>query len=94
MAFTSDLEAVKARLHILHDDDNENLKQLLAEGEAYIRSTCGDFDMTKDVNGRKLVFEYVRFAYHGKTEHFYTCFFSELSSFSFELLPEVGDLDG
>ena len=78
------LQELKRRLHILHDDDDDNLRSLIEIAHAKVKHWCGDFDLTDPV-GRDLVFEQVRFIYHGKTELFYTLFASDLSQYGFTL---------
>ena len=93
MAFLNDVKELKARLHILHDHDDENLERLIEEGHAEIQGYCGKFDLETNTTGRKLVYEYVRFAYNGMTEHFYTSFLPDLIRFGFELWDGDEDVE-
>lgn len=93
MTESSYLEQLKLRLKILHDDDDENLKNLIEIAHAKIQSWCGQFTLDNLV-GRDLVFDYVRFAYNGKSEYFYNCFSGELSSFGFSLMKVGDDSEG
>ena len=79
------LEEVKAYLHILHEYDDVNLNNLINEGTAIITHYCGPFDIENNLVARRLVKEYVRFAWNGKSEHFYEQYQTDLSSLSFSL---------
>ena len=85
------LNELKQRLHILNDDDDENLTNLINIAHARIQSWCGQFELINLV-GKDLVFEYVRFTYNGKSEYFYNCFLHDLSAFGFSLM-KVGEGD-
>lgn len=87
MTYETYLAQIKERLHILHNEDDANLLRLLEEGHSIVQSLCGKFSM-ENVYGRSLVFDHVRFAYNGMSEHFYECFKASLSSFGWSL---VGD---
>lgn len=76
---------LKARLHILHNHDDDNMKNLIKMGHARIQGYVGDFPLTLDF-GRDLVFEYARFVYNNQTEWFYSSFHSELVSLTFNLM--------
>lgn len=73
------------------DDDLQNIIDLMERGHAYVQSRCGPFDFN-NVNGKNLVFDWVRFAINGYSEHFESSFLGELSSLGFELW-EPGESD-
>ena len=71
------------------DDDKDNLLAQMQRGHEYVKMRCGDFDMD-NINGRNLVFDWVRFAINGYSEHFESSFLSELSRLGFELWEPGG----
>ena len=86
---TQYLEEVKARLHILHNHDDENLIRLIKMGHEVVQGYTGNFPLSYD-RGRDLVYEYVRFAYNNMTEWFYESFMARLLNLNVEL-TEVED---
>lgn len=74
------------------DDDKDNILNLLKRGHHVIMSHCGVFDLENEV-GRDLVFDYVRFAYNGYREHFFSSFEYELNGFRWQIYTDAGDAD-
>lgn len=84
------LSEFKARMHIFHDGEDDNLKQLLSFSIAFVESRIGEFDTDKNLRGKELVFERTRYAYNDALEYFEDNFLSEIISLSLE---SVGDED-
>lgn len=79
------VEEVKEYLHIVNNDDDTNLHNLIKRGYATIESMCGVFDLEKDVEGRSLVIEWVRFHWLGAGEHFEDSYQCRIDSFAWKL---------
>lgn len=88
------LEEFKKRMHIFHDGEDDNLKQLLSFSIAFIESKCGKFDVesdkTFDKQAAELVFERTRYAYNDALEYFEDNFLSEILSL---IIESAGDDD-
>lgn len=84
------LEALKAYLHIVTDDDNTNLESLLNTAHKTLIRWCGSFDFDND-EGRQLAFDYVRYMRAGASEYFYKNFQSQIHSFAFSLMEVPAD---
>lgn len=65
------LNEAKTFLHVLHSNDDENIKNLINRGHVVVQSYCGNFDFDNEL-GKGLVMEYVRFAYNNMAEWFYS----------------------
>ena len=81
-------------MHIFHDGEDRNLKQLLSFSVAFVESKCGKFEVEGKTNTDKrateLVFERTRYAYNDALEYFEDNFQSEIFSLGIEM---AGDLD-
>ncbi|MFB4471821.1 phage gp6-like head-tail connector protein [Oceanobacillus caeni] len=81
-------------MHISHNEDS-NLRQLLSFSYAYIKSKCGEFDLSGeteiDLLGRELVFERTRYAYNDALEYFNTNFLSDINGLSLDIALKEGD---
>lgn len=90
---SSDLQAhveeLKSYLHIVTDDDDDNLESLLNTAHKTLIRWCGSFDFEND-EGKQLVFDYVRYMRAGASEYFYKNFQAQIISFGFSLM-EVPD---
>ncbi|WP_072520361.1 hypothetical protein [Gemella massiliensis] len=64
------LKKLKDRLHILHGDEDEQLKQLLSSSIFSLKIQCGNFDVETNLLAQELVFERVRYAYNDSLEYF------------------------
>lgn len=88
------LEEFKSRMHIFHNGEDDNLKQLLSFSIAFIKSKSGNvvFDGNKNVDklAKELVIERSRYAYNDAVEYFEDNFLSEIISLSIET---AGDFD-
>lgn len=82
------LKEFKDKLHILHDDEDSNLKRLLSFSYDIICEKCGFFDIENNEQGKSLVFERARYEYNDKLEYFDTNFLGEISSFLIRLERE------
>ncbi len=80
------LEEFKARMHIFHDGEDDNLKKLLSFSVSYVESKCGKFDMDEDSQATELVFERTRYAYNDALEYFEDNFLSEIISLGLEMV--------
>lgn len=74
------LKQFKDKLHILHDDEDDNLKRLLSFSYEILCEQCGFFDIDNNEQGKSLVFERARYEYNDKLEYFDTNFLGEMSS--------------
>lgn len=77
-------------MHIFHDGEDSNLKQLLSFSVAYVESKIGDFDLEENLKAKELVFERTRYAYNDALEYFEDNFLSEIIFLSLEM---AGDDD-
>lgn len=88
------LKEFKKRIHIYHDGEDSNLKELLSFSISYINSKCGKFkeDSDEEVQKRakELIFERTRYAYNDALEYFEDNFLSEIFSLGIDM---AGDLD-
>lgn len=72
-------------MHIFHDGEDDNLKELLSFSIAFVESKIGEFDIEKNEKARELVFERTRYAYNDALEYFEDNFLSEIISLSLEM---------
>nr|DAS93004.1 MAG TPA: Head Tail Connector Protein [Caudoviricetes sp.]DAY08855.1 MAG TPA: Head Tail Connector Protein [Caudoviricetes sp.] len=82
------LKQFKDKLHILHDDDDDNLKRLLSFSYSVLCEKCGFFDIENNEQGKSLVFERARYEYNDKLEYFDINFLGEISSLLIRLEKE------
>lgn len=82
------LEQFKERMHIFHDGEDDNLKQLLSFSVSFVESKIGEFDIEDNEKAKELVFERTRYTYNDAVEYFEDNFLSEIVSLSLE---SVGD---
>lgn len=73
------LELFKNKLHILHDDEDDNLILILEHAYDNLIEKCGYFSL-KMAQGLSLVFERARYDYFGKLEYFDVNFQGEVHS--------------
>lgn len=89
------LKQFKDRMHISHDSEDSNLKQLLSFSISYLKSKCGKFDLAGDKDtdkrAKELVFERTRYAYNDAIEFFEDNFLSEINSLALDLLEDEED---
>lgn len=85
---TTILEQFKDRMHISHDGEDGNLKQLLSFSYARIQTMCGPFAIDKDEEAKELVFERARYAYNDATEYFEGNFLSAINGIGLRLAYE------
>lgn len=78
------LKEFKNRMHIFHDGEDDNLKQLLSFSIAFVESKIGKFDIEEHTQAKELVFERTRYAYNDALEYFEDNFLSEIISLSLE----------
>lgn len=79
------LKQFKDRMHIFHEGEDDNLKELLSFSIAFVESKIGEFDITEHTKARELVFERARYAYNDALEYFEDNFLSEIVSLSLEM---------
>ncbi len=82
------LKEFKNRMHIFHDGEDDNLKQLLSFSIAFIESRIGEFDIDDHKKAKELIFERTRYAYNDALEYFEDNFLSEILSLSIESLGD------
>lgn len=84
------LKEMKDYLHVVTDDDDNNLKVLSKTAHSTLKRWCGSFDLDND-EGKQLVFDYVRYMRAGASEYFYKNFESQIHSFGFSLMEVPTD---
>ncbi|EDN7323695.1 phage gp6-like head-tail connector protein [Listeria monocytogenes] len=88
------LETFKERMHIFHDSEDSNLKQLLSFSIADLQDKCGVFNVDEHDRARELVIERTRYAYNDAIEFFDENFQSQITSLGFSLyVAESGGSD-
>lgn len=90
MVTENTLNKFKERMHIFHDGEDDNLKDLLSFSIAYLESKIGEIEIEKHTRARELVFERARYAYNDSLEYFEDNFLSEILSLTIE---NAGDED-
>lgn len=78
------LNEFKERVHIFHEGEDDNLKNLLSFSVAFVESKIGAFDIEENLKAKELVFERSRYAYNDAVEYFEDNFLSEILSLSLE----------
>lgn len=87
------LDEFKARNHIFHDSENDNLNDILSKSRVAIKRLVGSDDLTKPQIA-ELVLERSRYVYNDALEYFNDNFQSELIGVSLDnYSPESGDDD-
>lgn len=84
------LKHFKDKMHIFHDGEDDNLKELLSFSIAFVESKIGKFNIEENKKAKELVFERTRYAYNDAVEYFEDNFLSEILSLSLEM---AGDED-
>lgn len=79
------LKTFKDRMHIFHDSEDSNLKQLLSFSIADLQDKCGVFNVDEHDRARELVIERTRYAYNDSIEFFDENFQSQITSLGFSL---------
>lgn len=79
------LKMFKDRMHIFHDSEDSNLKQLLSFSIADLQDKCGLFNVDEHDRARELVIERTRYAYNDSIEFFDENFQSQITSLGFSL---------
>ncbi|HFU4116322.1 TPA: phage gp6-like head-tail connector protein [Streptococcus suis] len=76
------LTAFKERMRIFHDEEDDNLKRILAGSQAALSERFG---VAVDVidSGQELIIERSRYVYNDKLELFESAFAGELDRFAF-----------
>lgn len=88
------LKMFKDRMHIFHDSEDSNLKQLLSFSIADLQDKCGVFNVDEHDRARELVMERTRYAYNDSIEFFDENFQSQITSLGFSLyVAESGGTD-
>ena len=82
------LAEFKARMHITHGAEDDNLKRILSFSISALKRDCGEFDVNVNETGKELVFERTRYVYNDSLEFFNDNFLSQINSFSISLLPD------
>lgn len=84
------LKELKGYLHIVNDDDDNNLKSLLKTAHSTLIRWCGSFDFDNE-EGKQLAFDYVRYMHAGASEYFYSNYRAQIHSFAFSLMEVPAD---
>lgn len=84
------LKHFKDKMHIFHDGEDDNLKELLSFSIAFVESKIGKFNIEENKKAKELVLERTRYAYNDAVEYFEDNFLSEILSLSLEM---AGDED-
>ncbi|CDR51777.1 hypothetical protein [Staphylococcus schweitzeri] len=85
------LEKLKNRLHILDEESNENLIEMIVSSIVKLKNTCGEFDINSNEQARELVFERVRYLYNDVLEHFERNFAREITDLQMRLFFESSE---
>lgn len=80
------LNQFKKRMRIYHNSEDDNLNWLLSSSYRVIEARCGTFDISQSEEGKELVFERARYAYHDSVEYFEENFLSELHAFGMNMV--------
>ncbi|HAM1838872.1 TPA: phage gp6-like head-tail connector protein [Listeria monocytogenes] len=88
------LKKFKERMHISHNSEDSNLKELLSFSIADLQEKCGLFNVDEHVRARELVIDRTRYAYNDSIEFFDENFQSQITSLGFSLyVAESGESD-
>lgn len=88
------LKKLKDRMHISHNSEDSNLKELLSFSIADLQDKCGVFNVDEHDRARELVIERTRYAYNDAIEFFDENFQSQITSLGFSLyVAESGGSD-
>lgn len=88
------LKTFKDRMHISHNSEDSNLKQLLSFSIADLQDKCGVFNVDEHDRARELVMERTRYAYNDSIEFFDENFQSQITNLGFSLyVAESGGSD-
>ncbi|MCL9696599.1 hypothetical protein ACKZ7T_06875 [Staphylococcus aureus] len=85
------LEKLKNRLHILDEESDENLIDMIVSSIVKLKNTCGEFDINSNEQARELVFERVRYIYNDVLEHFERNFAREITDLQMRLFFESSE---
>ncbi|EPW8863946.1 hypothetical protein ACWQM2_002623 [Staphylococcus aureus] len=85
------LEKLKNRLHILDEESDENLIEMIVSSIVKLKNTCGEFDINSNEKARELVFERVRYIYNDVLEHFERNFAREITDLQMRLFFESSE---
>ncbi|HCX3762606.1 TPA: hypothetical protein OZN03_001962 [Staphylococcus aureus] len=85
------LEKLKNRLHILDEESDENLIEMIVSSIVKLKNTCGEFDINSNEQVRELVFERVRYIYNDVLEHFERNFAREITDLQMRLFFESSE---
>lgn len=77
-------------MHISHNGEDSNLEKLLSFSIAYVKSKCGEFDLSGktnlDTRAIELVLERTRYAYNDAVEYFEDNFLSDINSLGMDMV--------
>lgn len=86
------LKAYKARMHIFHNSEDDNLKDILKSSMNEIKRMTGSDDIS--IPGiRNLVLERSRYVYNDAAEYFEDNFQSQIIGVSLVVSEKAGDFD-
>ncbi|GLO64746.1 hypothetical protein MACH08_05300 [Oceanobacillus kimchii] len=90
------LKEFKNRMHISHDTEDDNLKELLSFSIAFVEDKCGEFSLEGESNidkrAKELVLERTRYAYNDAVEYFDDNFLSAIVGLGLDMaLSKEGD---
>ncbi|MDK8646353.1 phage gp6-like head-tail connector protein [Staphylococcus condimenti] len=88
------LNEFKSRMHIFHSSEDESLKEILNKSFVAIQSTCGSFDLDKNMMGRELVLERSRYVYNEQLQFFHKNFSTLITDFGLQNQVYEGDAFG
>lgn len=90
MHITDDnVQEFKKRMSIYYSHKDETLESLLKNSYLFLEAKCGEFSMTEENQGKELVFERARYAYHDSIEYFDENFMSMVMNFANRNLEEL-----
>lgn len=70
------------------EDDRDNINNLIADGHNVLQASCGSFELADYPVAKRLIKEYVRFAWNGASEHFFDHFFKEINGLRWSVMTD------
>ncbi len=85
-------------MHISHNGEDDDIEASLSFSIAYVKSKCGEFDITGetdlDIRAKELVLERTRYSYNDAVEYFEDNFQSDVLGLSLDIVfAKEGEID-
>lgn len=72
------LTAVKRRLNVTWDYDDDEIIDIIEEGQQFIQDRVGEVDFYNDISALRLLKEYCRYAWNGSVSYFESDYRSDI----------------